>query len=146
MILTPDGLILHAMAGYVPPKDLVWELNQALQTWRAVQKTVRGDAKQRVVQRQDAIERAYARRGGAKARWVRSSAEKDRAFMRAYPLITLGAFRTSLLTRGAINKFGYSVGDEGDGQTPTTPLGRSGKPGRGGRARGGGGGLLGRAR
>ena len=36
VVLTPNGRLLHAVTGYIQPKELLFELEQALRSWEVV--------------------------------------------------------------------------------------------------------------
>ena len=121
LVLTPDGRILHAMSGYIPPKDLEWELEQALKTWASVR-----DAEEQAVNvvkaRQKKIQAASrARTKQPKGSWIDRITATDRAFVVDHPLLPLGAFQTRMLTGGPGAHFGYQSDDAHDG-TGLQPL------------------------
>ncbi len=117
MVLTPSGRVLHVVTGYVEPKELLWELNEALASWKAVKKAAvtaeLAEQKAALVRRQTVITAGYKKtitRG--KGGWFLANAKRDRALVREFPLIHAGNMTTRMLTHGHVGHFGY--GNEGD--------------------------------
>ena len=134
LILTPDGRVLHAMSGYVAPKDFRWELEEALKSWNAVKKTEalsENEAlpKKILVGRQHKIQTIWDKEHTKKGQrsWSRHTVAGDRAFVIENPLLPVGAFRTRMLTKGPGGHFGYTSGSGGGavttpGQVRQTPF------------------------
>ncbi len=143
VVLTPRGRLLHVTTGYLKPKELLWELEQALGAWEVVKAAARMaelDIQKAALKRhQDEIHARYVKaftKPGARNNWLVSNEKHDREVVRKHPLVHAGNLRTRDLTGKAGGHFGYQTGGGASGATPT----------RGGSAAGSGngGGLTGR--
>jgi hypothetical protein len=125
IVLTPRGRVLHVVTGYAEPKELLWELNEALTSWKAVKKaavTAELTGQQAaLVLRQTVIAAGYKKQiTRGKGGWFLANANRDRALVREVPLIHAGNMTTRMLTHGHVGHFGYGYGNGSD--TPTRRL------------------------
>ena len=123
MVLTPRGRVLHVVTGYAEPKEFLWELNEALTSWKAVKTAAvtaeLDDQKAALVLRQTVIAAGYKKQiTRGKGGWFLANANRDRALVREVPLLHAGNMTTRMLTHGHIGHFGYGNGSE----TPTRRL------------------------
>jgi len=120
VVLTPSGRLLHVLTGYAQPKELLWELEQALASWKAVKEAAvtaeLADQKSALVTRQAAIRAGYKKTfaKGASGRWMLTNANRDRSVVEQHPLIHAGNLTTRMITGVSGGHFGYGTG----GDTP----------------------------
>ncbi len=134
LVLSPDGGILHAMAGFVPHDELLVELRYALDTFALAERS--GDLAREAVRlrheellapEDGLVERLDLNELSSKGeidretmqrlmnQFRRDNVERDREFVRKHPLLPIGKFETSMLSGGGISFFGSSAGDtDGD--------------------------------
>lgn len=118
LILTPSGRLLHVVTGYCTPKELLWELQQALASWKAVKEaavTVElSDQQSALVTRQTRIGAGYKKSiARGKHGWFLANAQRDRKVVRSFPLIHAGNLSTRMITGTSGGHFGYGTGSDG---------------------------------
>ena len=131
VVLTPNGRLLHAVTGYIKPKELHFELTQALASFEAVKEAALTaelePQRKALVVRQDEVQEAWneafgpkpakkgAVRGGG---WQSRQAMHDREVVRENPLVHAGNITTRMLTGGPGTHFGYNSGETDGDRTP----------------------------
>lgn len=139
VILTPNGRLLHAITGYAKPKELHFELMQALASWQAVKAAALtaelAPQRKALVVRQDDVQAAWRATFGPKGKaarggrsWQERQAAHDREIVREHPLIHAGTITTRLLTGGPGTHFGYGNGGDKPGPSVNEVRRRIGAP------------------
>ncbi len=129
VVLSPGGRLLHVVTGYVAPKELHFELTQALASWNEVKKSALtaeiAVQRRALVVRQDGIQKGWDERFGPKGKaarwgsWMSKQAKHDREVVREHPLVHAGTITTRMLTGGPGGHFGYGNSNDDGTRTPT---------------------------
>ncbi len=132
LVLTPEGKIVNALAGYVGPADLLEELKFSLALLEALQKASR-ENHPRVLARahREFADEVAKRTPTAEERFFGTvkavgplRAAADHRFMAEHPLLPVGSFTTALMVGNARSAFVSQVsGDPAalDGLLPLLP-------------------------
>jgi hypothetical protein len=139
LILTPDGRLLTALAGYIGPADLLEELKMATSLWKKIANAPEASARRSLEQAHSAFAGEVLRRKGRDGLvgqeeqffgQLKEVGNKrvaaDHRFSAAHPLMPAENFTTALLVGNAKSAFVSQVAGNG---TPAIANSASGAPG-----------------
>src|SRR5262249_1757151 len=120
LFLTPEGKIFHVLAGYLSPKDLHEELQFALSTFDALNKTPAESREDAVTKAHEDMVKQLEKRSfpGPLGDWERRRAVDDHRFVAKHPLLSVDSYRPEMLVGNGKSFFGSSSGG-----TPATLIG-----------------------
>jgi hypothetical protein len=137
LILTPDGRLLSALAGYIGPSDLAEELHFGLALWEVVRQAPPDEQAQAVKQAHTDRAKVFAQRKegsgpvGAEEQffggmWTVGNKRgvADHQFSAAHPLLAADRFSTGLMVGNAQSWFVATNSDTTSPTSPSLPSGR----------------------
>lgn len=121
LVLTPQGEIVNVLAGYVPPDEMLEELEFSLRTLASMRGGSRED---RLVAAQRARIEAMKPHSGPLNDWEDRRAREDHEFVVDHPLLPHERFRSQDLVGNGKSFFGSSNGDVPDGRIGDADAGK----------------------